>query len=268
MTTAVQPQAARRPRRAPRYHLSEVMSSEWTKLTTVRSYRYTLAAFAILTIAVSVIVAATTGSGWKAANYPNWDPTNTGLSGIAIGELLIGILGVLAVTSEFSSGSIRATLAAVPRRRTLVAAKAAVYGLTGLVVAEIVTVLTFFASQAFMGSAPHATFGQPGVARAVLMTGAYLPLLGLFGMGLGLIIRHTAGAVGAFAAIVIVLPPILTAVSDRVSSFAPELMAANSIGAVIRGPHAFNPWVDMGLMVLYALVALAVGTWVFCRKDV
>ena len=106
----------------------------------------------------------------------------------------MGIIGVLVMTSEYSSGMIRATLAAVPDRRLLLAAKAAVLGAAALAAGELLSFVTFLAGQAVLTSpAPHATLGQPGVLRAVLLAGAYLCLIGLIGLGIGAIIRHSAG---------------------------------------------------------------------------
>ena len=134
----------------------------------------------------------------SAADRASFDPTKNSFVGLAIGQLIMATFGALAITSEFSSGMIRATLAAVPDRPLLLAAKAAVVGAVALAAGEILAFAGFLAGQAAVASpAPHATLGQPGVLRAVLMAGAYLCVIALIGLGLGAIIRHTAGAIGA-----------------------------------------------------------------------
>ena len=144
---------------------------------------------------------------------------------------------MLAITTEFSSGMIRATLAAVPRRPLLLAAKAAVLGAVTLVAGEILAFAAFAVGEAVLRSpAPHATLGQPGVLRAVLMAGAYPALIALIGLGLGAVIRHTAGAICAVVGILFVLPLILLplgySIQNSVGQFMPMLIAENSLTAV------------------------------------
>ena len=114
---------------------------------------------------------------------------------------------MLAVTSEFSSGMIRATFAAAPRRPLVLAAKAAIVAAVTLVAGEILAFVAFGVGEAVLKSQfPHAALGQPGVLRAVLMAGAYPALIALIGLGLGAIIRHTAGAISAVVGVLFVLP--------------------------------------------------------------
>lgn len=238
--------------------LRNVMASEWIKLASVRSYRWTLVAFAVCTVALGVVVSATGHSN---------DPTNQSLAGLAFGELAMGVLGVLTITGEYSSGSIRSTLVAVPNRPLVLAAKALVYGATALVVSEAVTLVTFLAGQAAMSQADRVTLGQPGVASAVILSGLYLPLIGLFGLGLGAIVRSTAAGVGIFAALVLVLPIALAPFGDQVGRFAPELILKSSVAAVVPQPGFLSPLVGFGVMAAYATLTLLAGLVVFARRD-
>jgi ABC-2 type transport system permease protein len=240
------------------YRLSDAMASEWHKLTSVRSYRWTLAAFAVFTVALGVLVSATTRP---------LDPTNQSLAGLAFGELAMGVLGVLTITGEYSSGTIRSTLAAVPRRPLVLAAKALVYSTVALVIGESVTIATFLAGQAAMAHTHHAALSQPGVARAVLLSGAFLVLVGLFGLGLGAIVRNTAAGIGLFAAVVIVLPVALSFLGDRVARFAPESILANSVAAVVPQRAFLSPWVGFAVMALYATTTLLGGLVVLVHHD-
>jgi len=143
----------------------------------------------------------------SAADRASFDPTHDCFIGLVLGQLLTGPLGVLAITSEFSSGMIRATFAVVPTRPLVLSAKAAVLGAVTLAAGETVAFAAFFAGQAALKApAPHATLGQPGVLRAVLTAGAYPALIALIGLGLGALIRHTAGAICALAGVLFVLP--------------------------------------------------------------
>ena len=143
----------------------------------------------------------------SAAGRASFDPTYDAFLGLVPGQLLLGVLGVLAITTEFSSGMIRATFAAAPRRPLVLAAKAAVLGAVTLAAGEISAFAAFYAGQAMLKApAPHATLGQPGVLRAVAMAGAYPALIALISLGIGAIIRHTAGAICALVGVVFVLP--------------------------------------------------------------
>ncbi|HEY6470824.1 MAG TPA: ABC transporter permease [Candidatus Dormibacteraeota bacterium] len=195
------------------------------------------------------------------------DPTNQSLAGLAFGELAMGILGVLTITSEYSSGSIRSTLVAVPHRPLVLAAKALVYVTMAIVVSETVTFVTFLAGQAAMDNAHRATLAQPGVASAVILSGLFLPLIGLFGLGLGAIVRNTAAGIGIFVALVLVLPVALTPFGDSVGRFAPELILKSSVAAVVPQTGFLSPWAGFGVMTLYATLTLVTGLAVLVHHD-
>jgi ABC-2 type transport system permease protein len=118
---------------------------------------------------------------------------------------------------------------------------------------------------------PHAALGQPGVLRAVLMAGAYPALIGLIGLGLGAIIRHTAGAISAVVGVLFVLPLILvplgTSIQNAAGQFMPMLIAENSLTAVKPVAHSLPPGVGFALLCGYAAAALAVGGWALARRD-
>jgi hypothetical protein len=201
-----------------------------------------------------------------------FDPVNDGYTGLALGQLLFGALGVLVMTTEFSSGMIRATLAAVPHRPLLLAAKTGVLGAVTVVAGELFAFGAFFAGQAMLKApAPHATLGQPGVLRAVLMAGAYPALIALIGLGLGALIRNTAGAISAMVGVVFVLPllvlPLGDSVQHAVEKFLPEQMAENSMTAVKAGAHTLSPALSLGLLCAYAAAAVAAGGWALTRRD-
>ena len=200
MTTATLTRAARPARPAEgRYGFRAVARMEWLKLRSVRSTWWTLLVFAAAMIGLAILILM--HQHWatmSAADRATFDPTNDSFPGLAIGQLALGVLGVLVITSEFSSGMIRATFAAAPRRPLVLAAKAAVVAAVTLVAGEILAFAAFGVGEAVLRSpAPHATLGQPGVLRAVLMAGAYPALIALIGLGLGALIRHTAGAISA-----------------------------------------------------------------------
>ena len=255
------------------YGFRTVARMEWLKLRSVRSTWWILIVLAAGMIGLATLVMA--HQHWatmSAADRASFDPTNNSYAGLAIGQLAIGVLGVLAVTSEFSSGMIRATLAAVPRRPLVLAAKAAVVAAVTLVAGEVLAFAAFVIGEAVLKSpAPHATLGQPGVLRAVLMAGAYPALIGLIGVGLGALIRHTAGAISAVVGVLFVLPLILvplgTSIQNAAGQFMPMLIAENSLTAVKPVPHSLSPGLGFALLCLYAAAALAAGGWALARRD-
>ena len=246
---------------------------EWLKLRSVRSTWWTLLVFAAGMIALAILVL--NHEHWATlspADRASFDPTNDGFTGLVVGQLAIGVLGVLVITGEFSSGLIRATFAAAPRRPVVLAAKAAVFTAPALAAGEILAFAAFAAGEAVLKApAPHASLAQPGVLRAVLMAGAYPALIGLIGLGLGAIIRHTAGAICAVVGVVFVLPLILlplgTSIQDSAGKYMPMLMAENSLSAVKAQANALSPGVALALLCGYAAVALAIGTWALARRD-
>ena len=273
MTTATISRAARPVQAEGHYGFRSAARMEWLKLRSVRSTAWILLVFAAGLIGLAVL--AMTHQHWatmSAADRASFDPTNDSFAGLAIGQLAFGVLGALVITSEFSSGMIRATLAAVPRRPVLLAAKAAVLGAVTLVAGEILAFAAFAVGEAVLRSpAPHATFGQPGVLRAVLLAGAYPALIALIALGLGAIIRHTAGAISAVVGILFVLPLILLplgySIQNSVGQFMPMLIAENSITAVKPQSHTLSPGLGFGMLCLYAVAALVMGGWALARRD-
>jgi ABC-2 type transport system permease protein len=256
------------------YRFTDVARMEWVKLRTLRSTGWIAVILAAGMVGIAVLVLKNVHyARFSAADRASFDPTELGFAGLALGQLLMVVLGALTITSEFSSGMIRATLAATPRRPMVLAAKAAVLGLAGLAAGEILAVAAFLAGQAALASpAQHVTLGQPAVLRAVLMAGAHLGLMGLTGLGLGAIIRHTAGAIAAAVGLVFALPVIFLAfpagIQHAVEKFLPEIIAENSLTAVKHVTPSLPPWAGLGMLALYAAAALATGGLLLARRDV
>ena len=243
---------------------------EWHKLRTVRSTWWIVAIFAFSLAGLALLALGHEGyARMSAADRASFDPVHDTFIGLVLGQLLLGTLGVLAITTEFSSGMIRATFAAVPRRSLVLAAKAAVLGAVALAAGEIFAFAAFAAGQAALQApAPHATLGQPGVLRAVLLAGAYPALIALIGLGIGALVRHTAGAICALAGLLFVLPLVFISPSlqNTAQNFLPHAMA-NSMTAVKPLAHALPPALLFALLCGYAVAALAAGAWALTRRD-
>lgn len=252
-----------------RYRFGHAMRMEWIKLRSLRSTAWAVVLVVVSMIAMGVVVMAHTRAPSSASARASFDPTNNVLAGVAIGQLVLGALGVLVMTGEYASGMIRATLAVIPNRPLLFAAKAAVFGAIALAVGEIVAFGAFFAGRAALAaSVPRPELGQPGVARAVVLSGVYLFLVALLGLGLGAITRHTAAAIGAFVGVVFVLPLIAEGVvGPSVSKYFPTMIAGNSMGSAKPVENMLSPWAGSGVMCGYAVLVLGVGGWLLSRRD-
>jgi ABC-2 type transport system permease protein len=241
---------------------------EWIKLRSLRSTPWMLLAITVGMIAIGVAAMAATKAP-SPADAADFDPVNNVLAGVVLGQLVIGLMAVMAVTGEYSSGSIMSTLAAVPGRRMMLAAKATVVGLVSLVIGEIVTFVTFFAGTAVMAAAvPQPSLGDPGVLRAVVLSGAYLAMVGLIGVGLGAAIRHSASAIGALVGLFFVLPTLLAGLTGTtVSKFMPTFIFSSSLGVSKEVSDVLTPWVGFAVLWLYVVAALGIGGWLLTRRD-
>ena len=270
MTIALSLPETKHAARRRRVGYRQAVVAEMSKLASLRSTKLIIAVTVVGTMLVTFL--STNG----AAHHPKqwyqgfgWDPTNQAMAGLAIGSLVLGVLGVLVISGEYGSGTIRSTLAAVPRRETVFAAKATVVGLVTLVLGEILSFGAFFFGQAILstGVAPTATLGQPGVLRAVLMTGAFLSLFSLLGLGLGLVIRHTAGAIATFAGVTLLAPILLHTLSGDPSKYTPAIIFAQSVAAVVPQGDQLSATIGFVLMVLYTVAALAAGAVLLVKRD-
>jgi ABC-2 type transport system permease protein len=253
-----------------------LVTAEWTKLRSLRSTTWTLTAMVVASLGLCALGCALNAhdfSTFSAADRATWDPTNTSLSGTIFGQLAIGVFGVLAVTGEYASGTIRASLTAVPRRTRFLIAKASVYGAVVLVIGEVVSFASFLMGQAiFSGKAPTASLADFDVVRAVALAGVYLVFIALISMAIGMMLRHTAGAITAVVALLLVVPGILSAlpgtIGDSIGRFLPEQLAGSSMGAVVPEPHAFGPWTGTAVLASYVAVVLVGAASLLRSRDV
>jgi ABC-2 type transport system permease protein len=243
------------------YRFANVVGMEWVKLRSLRSTWLTMAVTVVGAVGIALDVGRSTENA-------SGDLTNDVLAGIAPGLLLTGVLGVMVMTSEYSSGMIRLTLAAAPRRRVLLAAKAAVFAAVAMVVGEVAAFLAFFVGGAAMpDSVPAPELSQPGVLRALVLAGAGYCLIGLIGLGLGAVIRHTPAAIGVLVAGVYVGAQLLGLLAESAMGYAPVSIVANSLSVANPLTGMPPPWTGLGVLCLYAALALGIGGWLLERRD-
>ncbi|MGH3125487.1 MAG: hypothetical protein ACRDND_31290 [Streptosporangiaceae bacterium] len=246
------------------YGFSNVARMEWIKLRSLRSTWVTLALTGAASVGISVAVGLNT-------HHAGGDLTSNALAGVAAGLLLIGVLGVMMATSEYTSGLIKTTLAAAPNRPLVLAAKAAVFGAIALVLGEAASFISFFGGGLTLRHGIAApTLGQHGVLQAVLLTGASYALIGLLGLGLGTIVRHTAVAVAIMVGGVYVAAQGLASIAHSALAYIPISIVASSLSTtkpVGHGVHMLSPWAGLGMLALYAAVLLGIGGVQLARRD-
>jgi ABC-2 type transport system permease protein len=278
----VQPMATAVGKSLPPGHYGplQLLASEWTKLRTVRSTAWTLVVTVAMVVGIGALATAATAARWRSGGVIDrigFDPTARSLAGLFFGQIAMGVLGVLVMSAEYSTGTIRATFAAAPNRPLVLVCKAAVFGAVALVTSEILTFAAFLIGQQLLkGSTPSATLGQPGVLRAVAGAGLVLAVVGLFALGLATIIRHTAGAIAAYVGTMLVLPLILqafpTSIQQDVIKWLPLVIAENmaSTRSTLRafgGVTPFSPWVGFLILCGYTVALLVVGGILLNKRD-
>jgi ABC-2 type transport system permease protein len=258
----------------PASTFGDVLRSEWVKLRSVRSTFWALTVTVVLGVALGAVISAAAAHGYAkftVAQKLSWDPTGISQAGMAIAQLAIAVLGVLCISSEYSSGMIRTSLIAVPKRGRVLAAKSLVFAGVTFVVGEVTCFAAFFVGQALIsGHAPHAALGDPGVARAVAGGGLYLAALAVLSVAAGALLRHPAAAIACMTAVVLVLPLIAQALPDSwrnpVNEFWPT-QAGSQLTNVYHSAHTLQPWPGFGVMCLFVAIVYAIAWTLLDRRD-
>jgi ABC-2 type transport system permease protein len=268
--------ALARATRIGRVTQARVARSEWTKLRSLRSTRWALLVTLLLIIGIGILACTVFESRW-----PNLSPEDkarflihrlrVNLAGVGIAQLSVGVLGVLVISGEYSTGMIRSTFCAVPKRLPVLWAKVAVFAAVTFAVTLPAVVVVFFAGQSILsGRHLQISFSDPGVARAVIGSALFLTVMGVFGLGIGAIVRHTAGGIVTLVGIMFVLPPILgllpSSWSDAINPYLPS-NAGGSIWTVTPDPHTLSPWAGFALFCGYAAASLLIAAVLMRRRD-
>jgi ABC-2 type transport system permease protein len=251
-----------------------VIVSEWTKLRSVRSTRWSLLIATLLTIGFPILASSVISSHWGSRSLDdraNFNPLDPALVGSQIAQLAIGVLGVLVISAEYSTGMIRASFTAVPKRLPVLWAKAIVFAAVTLALMLPAVLIAFFSSQAIL-SRHHASYSwsHPGVARAVIGAALYLVVVAVLTLGLGAIIRNTAGGIVAFAALFFVIPPLMNVLpaswNNAISPYLPS-NAGRDIISITRDANSLSPWTGFALFAGYAAAALALAALLIRSRD-
>jgi len=254
---------------------SATLRSEWIKLRSVRSTMWSLLVTLILTIGLGALFSAARvarAGHLDPGDLRAFDPTNFSLNGLFLAQLAIGVLGVLVISSEYATGQIRATLGATPQRLVVLAAKVLVFMAVVFVVGLVASVSAFFIGQGILSAKFHqATLGQAGVLRAIIGGAAYLAVIGALGVGLGTMLRRTAGAIAALVGLLLILPILVNFLpspwSQDISKYLPLQAGQNIFRAAPASSGDLSTWVGFVVFCAYAVAALICGALLLNRRD-
>src|SRR3954471_22612391 len=251
-----------------------VIRSEWTKLWSVRSTRWTLLATVLVSWGFTTLFAWGETANWSEVDpeqRANIDSTSNSLAGLYFGQLAIAVLGALVITAEYSTGGIRTTLTAVPQRLKVLFAKALTFGVVALVVGLLTSFTAFFVGQAFFATVGvEAHLADPGVTRAVIGGGLYMLGCGMLGFAVGSVLRHSAGSITTAIGLLFVLPILSNLLPGEWGKMIQKYFFSNAGGQITtvrQDPNQLTPWNGYLVFTIeWALILLA-GAILLRRRD-
>ena len=251
---------------------ANVIRSEWIKFRTVRSTVIVSALTALFMVGLGLLVSAITHSRWDHLDPEEQLPYNLirrSLVGVNLAQLTVGVLGVLVITGEYTTGMIRASLGAVPKRLPVLWGKVAVFAPVTFALTLAASFAAFLGGQALLGSHGVA-LSAPGALRAVFGVALYLTVLSVLALALGFIIRNTAGAITALFALLLVLPAIAAALPNNWQRAIVPYLPLNAGQAVFmthRDTNTMHPWAGFALFCGYAAVSIGAAAVLLRRRD-
>jgi ABC-2 type transport system permease protein len=256
--------------------LVRVVRSEWTKLWTLRSTRWSLLAAVIAMAGLGSLVSAVQMSRWSHLDVHErlrFDSIDSGVGGFHLAQLAIGVLGVLVITGEYSTGMIKSSFMAVPRRLPVLWAKLIVFAAVTFVLMLGSTLVSFYAVQAIVAQHhEQVTLAAPHALRAVIGTALFLTALGIMATALGALVRNTAGGIATFVGLLFVLPGIVallpSSTGDAIGPYLP-LNAAFTVATSTfdEGSHHLAPWSGFALFCGYTAITVLAAAILMVRRD-
>jgi ABC-2 type transport system permease protein len=245
--------------------MTDILRSEWTKIRSVRSTVWTLAATALLMLALGTLI---TIAAIQSADgpVPPGNAAVVAMSGTSFASLAIATFGVLVISSEYRTGAIRVSLLAVPKRLRLLAAKIVVFTALTLVVTTASVFATLLAAQILHG---QNLLGAPGVLRTAFGTALYLTACGLFGLALGALVRHTPGAIVSAIGLILVLPQLTTILPGEWGKTVSDYFTSNAgMQIAVPSPHnPLGPWAGFGVYLGWIAITMIGAAILLDRRD-
>ena len=252
---------------------ARVVLSEWIKLRTLRSTLFSLLGVAVCLIGFAVLVPALVVANWPPSprEAATFDAVGANLVGALFAQIILGVLGVLIITGEYSTGMIRASLAAVPKRLPVLCAKAGVFGLTALLLTAVAVLTAFVIGQAILsGEHIDVSLSDSGVTRRVAGYVLYLTGVGVLGLALGALIRNTAGAISALFGLLFVVSIVVHFLPASWNEHIEKYLPSNAGTGILNqhpDPNALGPWTGLLVFFLYPLVLLVLAGVSLVRRD-
>jgi ABC-type transport system involved in multi-copper enzyme maturation permease subunit len=274
------------------------MASEWIKFRSLRSTWWSIGIALLISVGLGIAFSALRGNDIASHGGFEPDPTALSLRGFYLAQLAVAVLGVLFVTGEYSTGMIRATLSAVPRRVPVWVAKIAIFAAVIFAITLVAAFVAFLGGQAVLSTyhvhggftvgprggiaftpgvsagALHSlgvSLAHAGSVRAIFGAALYMVGVGLLGLGCGFIVRNAGGAIAAVFGLLLVLPLLAQALpsnlQQHVSKFLPLLAGTSGMLTQSPGPDQLGPWTGLGVFALYVIAALGIGLYVLRRRD-
>jgi ABC-2 type transport system permease protein len=285
--------------------LKGALASEFTKLRSVRSTYWTLGALFIVSVGLGIAITAGTAANFanNPGNKAGFDATQASLGAFfELGQLIIAVIGAMVITSEYSTGMIRTSLTAQPRRGVVYAAKAIVFTSVTLVISIITAFIAFFVGQAIYSSKGvgaslfhtvtipasanvncnpggcTATFSGTDVITAstvltaIVGTALFVTIVALIAFGVGSIVRHTAGTIAIVIAFLFIVPILEQTLPNDwrwdIMRFLPDA-ATRVISVTVGGTniHLWSAWPQLGVTAVWAAVLVGIGAYLFRKRD-
>ncbi len=271
--TPAAPTAARAP--ALKVTQARVLLSEFTKFRSLRSTMYTLLTAVTLMIGIGALFSAVTASqyhSFSAADKAAFNPVATSLQGTVFAVVALGVLGVLLMSGEYTTGMIRSSLTAVPRRLPVLCSKLAVFAGTIFSVSVVASFISFFLGQALLsGHHLGVAITAAGALRSVIGAALYITVAGMIGVALGALVRNTAAGIAAFAGVFFVIPQLTRLLPASIGNHLTPYLPSNAGGVLWGGAanahDALAPWTGFALLCGYAVVLIAAAAWRLRRAD-
>ena len=259
-----------------------VLRSEWTKLRSLRSTYWSLLVAIVAVGGLGMLFAAFQMSHWAglaienprmlAAERAHYSAIDAAVGGYNLAQLAIGVLGVLVISGEYATGMIRSSLMAVPQRLSVLWGKLAVFCGVTFALMLWFSLTAFFGVQAIVAShGVDRALGDPDALRVVVGTALYLTAIGALGVGLGALLRNTAGAISAFVALLFVLPGVAALLPGDLGASIGPYLPLNAGAAVataqLDGRDLLAPWTGFGVLCVYVAVVVGLAAWRLARAD-
>jgi ABC-type transport system involved in multi-copper enzyme maturation permease subunit len=252
-----------------------VVRSEWTKLWSLLSTRWSLLVAVVGMTALGILFSAVQMGRWSHLSVherSTFDAIDTGVGGYHLAQLAVGVLGVLVISGEYSTGMIRSSLMAVPKRLPVLWAKLGVFSAVTFVLMLAATFASFFAVQAIVTSHHvNRSIGDPHALRAVVGTALFLTVLGALGTGLGALVRNTAGGISALVGLLFVLPGITallpSSTADAIGPYLPLNAGTTVLTSTFDDPNHLSTWGGFAVFCGYTAVIIAAAAVRLARRD-